>query len=188
MNLTIKDFKKHYNNKTISISNCTFNERVTILFGENGCGKTTLLKAIFGLINYSGDIECRYSSGLFLDNSFSVKNIDVEAYVDLYLKTFDYNTRRFTYLYDLFSIEKIQHQSIETLSKGEHQKLLITLILSLEKELFLLDEPFNGLDHQSSKKLIDFIVHDDCKYIITTHIEDEDVLSSFKVILYDDII
>jgi len=134
--------------------------------GENGSGKTTLLRAIVGLSDVEsghiywngGSIFCdQYKRNvLYLGHQVGIKK-DFTARENLafYLKfqniLFDINT-----IYDaLANVDLVGKEDVlvSTLSFGQQQKVALARLLLSEHLLWILDEPFTGLDKQGVKKL-----------------------------------
>ena len=85
------------------------------------------------------------------------------------LGMFDYDIERFKKLITLFKLEDNLHKNLDELSKGMKQKLSLLLCLVRNKELYLLDEPLDGLDDLSKQNLIEYIKKDNRYYLISTH-------------------
>lgn len=160
------------NNLTLSLNTSSINGVV----GYNGSGKTTLLNAIYGLVNCeTGQIMCNdkilnRSQVAYLEASnFFYSNITGRDYLKLFQK---HNTN--------FNIELWQSiftlpldQLVVTYSTGMKKKLALLGVLSLDKELVILDEPFNGLDIESVAVLqiiCKKLVEKQKTIIVTSHI------------------
>ena len=136
---------------------------ITIL-GKNGSGKTTLLKAILGLINVDGKImiddkditdlkikeRAKYLSYLPQINELkhlSVKDVLILgrlSYFDVVPKQTDIDIVN-KYVKEI-QIEHLTEKSIDELSGGELQKVLITKALIQDTPFIILDEPTSSLD------------------------------------------
>lgn len=154
-------------------------EAVCIL-GPNGCGKTTLLKTIAGLLQYSGNI---FLNGINL-KKLKRKNIAQKVAVlsqisSIYFSYSVYDTvllGRYAQSgngalksiseKDIFYTEKclravnvwaLRNRQIDTLSGGQLQRVYLARTLAQEPELILLDEPTNHLDLKTGAELISFL-------------------------------
>ena len=125
---------------------------VVALLGPNGAGKTTLFRCISGLENYKGHISSDYTKlkdhlGLLLTEPFFFSKITGKEYIQLLA-----NTRQI----ELSNIENKNifdlplNQYASTYSTGMKKKLALTAILLQQNDVFILDEPFNGVDIQSN--------------------------------------
>jgi ABC-2 type transport system ATP-binding protein len=129
------------------------------IVGENGAGKTTLFRCISGLENYKGNISSDYTKlkdhlGLLLTEPFFFSKITGKEYIQLLA-----NTRQI----ELSNIENKNifdlplNQYASTYSTGMKKKLALTAILLQQNDVFILDEPFNGVDIQSNLIITEII-------------------------------
>ncbi|WP_265484466.1 ABC transporter ATP-binding protein [Lactobacillus sp. PV037] len=185
--LQIENLTYHKNLKTI-LSKIDLNitsGKIVALLGENGAGKTTLMRLIAGLANnYKGQIqvECETKSEnrkalvsmsdslSGLGNGTSIKWIK-EFYERLFS---DFDQEQFEELKKFMKLN--DEMKLGQLSKGMQEKLSIALTLSRHAKLYLLDEPFSGIDPMTRKKIINSILlwkDEDSTLIISDHFVNE---------------
>jgi ABC-type Mn2+/Zn2+ transport system ATPase subunit len=134
------------------------NSSTVALLGPNGAGKTTLFRAAIGLVKPSaGWIELGSRRVAFvpqrldIEPSFPVTVSDVVRmgrYGDLgWISRFARDDRELvaSALAEL-GIEHLEHRRFGNLSAGERQRTLLAQASAQDAEIFLLDEPFAGLD------------------------------------------
>ena len=142
-----KKYKEH-----IVLSNVTlsFSEgNLYILQGVNGSGKSTLLKIIAGIIYKSQGKLIKTGSISYLPDKFSMpKLMKVKNYL---LEVFFDKKDKLSYYNEYISLYQIPNKRIGDLSKGNQQKLAILQILSYSADIYLLDEPLDGLDDYAKK-------------------------------------
>ncbi|PZC53078.1 MULTISPECIES: ABC transporter ATP-binding protein [unclassified Mesotoga] len=139
-------------------------QRIYALLGPNGAGKTTVLKSILGLINYSGSIlvlgkpidEVREMISFVPEEKNLCETLDIE-------KTLKLN-RRISSRFDETQARKyIAHyklpctKKIRTFSNGMKTAIYISLALSTDADLYILDEPTWGLDPIMRDDTLEFI-------------------------------
>lgn len=152
--------KKYGDHQILDMINLSFGYgEVHGLVGDNGAGKTTLFKCIAGLETYDGEVI--YEMGV-------LKNVTG------YLPTFPYyfsNMSGYEYLlllckargihikniYDFNFFDLPLKQYAETYSTGMQKKLAITGLLLQKNQVFILDEPFNGVDISSNMIIRDIL-------------------------------
>lgn len=156
----------------------TVNEgEILTVVGENGCGKSTLIKLICGILpTIKGKIELfgksikKYDSASLHGKTVSYLpqnplNVFVEDTVKLdfenYLKNLDYKKQDIDEIISKnaneFEIEDLLDKNPMDLSGGEQQKCAFAKIMLCCPKILLLDEPTKGLDAIYKKHLCDKI-------------------------------
>lgn len=159
-NLTLKNFSCWRGERKILINHSLEIQpgEVFLLKGKNGSGKTTLIKILCGLLDsYAGTLKITedvsyIGHALGLDPELTVlENLKFEA--QLQGKIFDRS------LFKHFSLSALQDISLKKLSKGQQRVVALTkLFLSPPKSLWILDEPYEGLDQKAVKILDESMV------------------------------
>jgi ABC-2 type transport system ATP-binding protein len=159
--ITIRELNKSYGNKQVlkNISLSFEHGHVYGIVGENGAGKTTLFRCIAGLEKYEGLITSDFDKlknhlGFLQTEPFFFQKITGREYIQLLcnargIKPGNMDER------NIFDLPLNQYAS--TYSTGMKKKLALLAILVQENEVFILDEPFNGVDIQSNIIITDII-------------------------------
>ncbi len=183
--LQIKDLCKSYKSNVNVINHLNLEipaGKIIGLLGPNGCGKSTLIKMIAGILQpNSGEIfvdnkpvgegTCDLISYLpertYFDNSMKVMDI-LDFFQDFYS---DFDRERATQLLADLSIPI--DAKLKTLSKGTKEKVQLILVMSRKAKVYLLDEPIAGVDPAARDYILSTIVSNynpDATIIITTHL------------------
>ncbi|MCD4819221.1 MAG: ATP-binding cassette domain-containing protein [Candidatus Cloacimonetes bacterium] len=175
--IVIKSLNKSYGNKIVLKDiNLSFKRgEIVGIVGENGAGKTTLFKCITGLENYQGSIEydngiIKNTTGFLPTNPYSLSRITGIEYLQLLVNARKIKTSN---LKDKNIFDLPLNQFADTYSNGMMKKLALTGILLQDKEIFILDEPFNGVDIHSNimiKEVLSKLKELDKIIIISSHI------------------
>ncbi len=199
--LEIKNLTKTYGNNTPVLKDFNLNipqGKIVGLLGPNGCGKTTLIKLITGLLQPDfgeikigneelSEITNKYISYLpertYFNSNMMVA--DIIKYFEDFYEDFD-KDRAYKLLQDL----NINVNSrLKTHSKGTKEKIQLLLVMSRKTKLYLLDEPIAGVDPAARDYILSTIVsnyENDATIIITTHLiaDVEQILDDFIFMNY----
>lgn len=159
--IKIEKLSKFYGKKQVlNTINLEFKKgNIYGIVGENGAGKTTLFRCISGLENYKGNISSDYTKlkdhlGLLLTEPYFFSKITGKEYIQLLANA---RQTELTNIEDKNIFDLPLKQYASTYSTGMKKKLALTAILSQENNVFILDEPFNGVDIQSNLIITDII-------------------------------
>ncbi|NGX16885.1 ABC transporter ATP-binding protein [Wenzhouxiangella sp. XN24] len=166
-------------------------ERV-VLLGTNGCGKTTLLKLLDGLVAPSGGIlrfagepldsarlarpefarDFRRRVALMFQHPEAMLfNPTVAAEIGFGLRHLpEADAReRVRHWADVMRLDMRLDAPPSQLSGGEKQRLCLACLLAIEPEVLLLDEPTANLDPRTVGWLIDWLAERDITTVVATH-------------------
>ncbi|EFH06409.1 ABC transporter, ATP-binding protein [Clostridioides difficile NAP08] len=170
--------------KIEALKNVSFNiekGKITALLGINGVGKSTMLKAIAGLINTdSGEIridgekinEKIYNKLAFVpdvQSHFSNTTIK-ETFEFMEIFYSKWNKKKSKEMMNIFKLD--EDEIIDNLSKGNIARVKLILGFCQDPEYILLDEPFTGIDLFKREEFIGVIaqyMEENQAIIITTH-------------------
>jgi molybdate transport system ATP-binding protein len=152
-----------------------------VLWGESGSGKTSLAKAIAGLIPSQGSIEINYDAQsklpaevLFVESWYQFKNLEgvanfyyqqrytslqandtltVHAELVAYGKEKGLHLDLVEPILEALGFAAFASSQLIELSSGEHKKLQLVKALWLKPQLLIIDQPYTGLDTASRKNL-----------------------------------
>ncbi len=182
-------YKKFGKLEVLNNINLSFNKGECIaLIGPNGCGKTTLIKSILGMVIPSkGDVLVGQKSILkkykYRENIGYMPQIGrypdymtVGQIIEMIKKIRNSDQELDEDLLNAFGLEKIFGKQMRTLSGGTTQKVSATLAFLFNPEVLILDEPTAGLDPLASEILKEKIIKEKEKgklILITSHLLSE---------------
>lgn len=175
----IKDLTVCYGKKTIveNTDGIFGKNRITAVIGHNGCGKTTLLRAVAGLIPYKGNIlldgknekeygrRTRAGKVAYMPQTRHTPEMTVETYL---------MCARYPYMginkspsqadrdavelaMEQTGIENLRHRLVRKLSGGERQKVYLAFALSQGTDILLLDEPTTYMDIDRQYEMLELM-------------------------------
>ncbi|NDK57389.1 ABC-F family ATP-binding cassette domain-containing protein [Pontibacter fetidus] len=168
--------KKYGDHTVFSDVSLTIDRGEKIAFvGKNGEGKSTLVKAIMGEIDYSGKLQLGHNCmiGYFAQNQASLLDEDLTVFQTIdEIAVGDARTR----IKDLlgafmFSGDTIE-KKVKVLSGGEKTRLAMIKLLLQPVNLLILDEPTNHLDIKTKDILKDALKAFDGTLILVSHDRD----------------
>lgn len=156
--------------------------RIIGLLGPNGSGKTTIIKLINGLLQPSlgniyihGQLPSPASKKVVSylpDTTYlneNMKIVDAIRYFqDFYA---DFNVQRAYQL--LNDLHLLPNQKLNSLSKGNKEKVQLILVMSREADLYVLDEPIGGVDPAARDYILRTIIQNrrpNSSVLISTHL------------------
>lgn len=172
MKLEVRNLKKSFGEKEVlhGISFSVKSGSALGLLGRNGAGKTTTIrilmdvfKATEGSVLLDGkpfaprEYQIGYlpeERGLYPKKTVSEQLIYMGMLRGLSQKTAKESTERWL---EKMGVSQYAKQKLETLSKGNQQKVQLAQTLVCEPDIIILDEPFSGLDPVNSQILKDVI-------------------------------
>jgi ABC-2 type transport system ATP-binding protein len=153
------------------------------LLGENGVGKTTLLKLISGLLfpnegevsTFNFEAKKRYPEMLekiyFLPEVYTLPKIKMREYINLYASFYPkFDHQKLAEYVNVFGLSETK--KLNEFSHGQQKKWLLAFGMATNTELLLMDEPTNGLDIPSKglfRQLLAEAMNDQKTIIISTH-------------------
>lgn len=188
--IEVKNISKKFGNldvlKDVSVS-CKSGQCIALI-GPNGCGKTTLIKSILGMvIPDKGSLEFNQKS-IFGDYLYREKigympqigrypdTMTIGEIIEMVKKIRNSKEDLDEDLYKAFEIEKMVNKQMRTLSGGTTQKISAVLAFLFNPDVLILDEPTAGLDPLASELLKEKIIQEKEKgklIIITSHLLSE---------------
>ncbi len=186
------DNKIILNNLSFSITNGSF----VYIIGENGTGKSTLIKCLLkiknaksgevcyceelkqneiGYMPQQNEISCDFPASVFeIALSGTLNKLGFRPFYTQKQK------KKALHMLELLDIKGIKDCSFQELSGGQKQRVLLARSLCASSKVLLLDEPTNNLDAVSSKDLIKTIKHLNEDYKITVITVSHDISSAIR--------
>lgn len=182
--IRIENLKKSYGRKLVldDVSFSLEENQIIGLLGPNGCGKTTLIKSMTGLIK-------DYSGNIFIDGEKPgvhtksvIAYLPEKSYLPDWMKPSD-AINYFADFYSDFDVRKAEQmindfdldmkQKIKTMSKGQQEKISLILVMSRRAKLYILDEPLGGVDPAARDAILSLIMNnyaENSTVLMSTHL------------------
>ena len=156
--------------------------RIIGLLGPNGSGKTTIIKLINGLLQPSlgniyihGQLPSPASKKVVSylpDTTYLNENIKISDAISYFQDFYsDFNVQRAYQL--LNDLHLHSNQKLNSLSKGNKEKVQLILVMSREADLYVLDEPIGGVDPAARDYILRTIIQNrrpNSSVLISTHL------------------
>ncbi|MBR1710913.1 MAG: ABC transporter ATP-binding protein [Clostridia bacterium] len=194
------ELTKNFGSKTaVDHVSLTLNAgHIYAMLGPNGSGKTTWMKMAAGLIKPTS------GSVLFMDSPINISSRAKIAYMSTEPYFYSYMTIRDAgrYYEDFFEDFSYNHysdmlasmnleekQKITSLSSGMVAKMKIALTLSRDAKVYMLDEPFNGIDLLARDEIRNCILlaaKPDNLLLLSSHlVEEMEAIADQAVFIYN---
>ena len=185
--LECKNVVKKYISKTAvnGISLEIETGRIYALLGPNGSGKTTFMKMIAGLIKptsgtitYQGlpiGVESKAAIAYMPTEPFFYSYMTIRDVGKYYMDFFpDFDEKRYEEL--IQKMELNMKDKAKSLSSGLAAKLKLAATLARDAELYMLDEPLNGIDIITREHIVSTVLEtakENKTIVISSHLVDE---------------
>lgn len=160
-----------------------------LIMGPSGCGKSTFLKIIAGLLpKYGGHLtsgkvtlpgDTRPQIGMLFQDPAMQFALDTPRHeIEFALANRHLSrekiTKQLNFSLDFCHLNVLADQAITTLSGGQQQRVALAVIIAMEPDIFLLDEPFANIDEANRQFLIQRLVDLQAQRPVTFIIADHD--------------
>lgn len=180
----IKKFNDHYvfNNLNLDIES----DKITVILGKSGCGKTTLLRLISNLE--------KYDSGSINTNNLKFSYVFQEPRLFPWLTVFE-NIQAITNLPSdeiyrmirMVDLEKFSNSYPDELSGGMKSRVSLARAFAYKPNFLLMDEPFSNLDDftrvKMQEELLKLYNKENVGILFVTHNIDEALTIADKIIM-----
>ena len=182
--LQITNLQKSYGSRSVleGVSFCIPRGKIVGLLGPNGCGKSTIMKLVAGLIPATkgeilidGIAPCQQTKSL-------ISYLPERSYLNDWMRISDLLSF-FHDFYSDFDLERAKqmladlnialNDRLKTMSKGTKEKVQLVLVMSRRARLYLLDEPIGGVDPAARDYILNTILknfEEDSSILISTHL------------------
>ncbi|MBX5493764.1 MAG: ABC transporter ATP-binding protein [Bryobacteraceae bacterium] len=190
--IAVRDLRKVYGSKA-AVDGLTFDVPRGCFFGflgPNGAGKTTTIKMLMGLSTpTSGSIEIlglpmperaleiKSRLGLVPDESLLFDHLTGQEFVEFVGRMYGLDRslarQRAKELMELFELDTAQRKLIGEYSKGMRKRVAMAASLIHRPQLFLMDEPFEGVDAVGARLMKDLLldqVRQGATVFLTSHV------------------
>lgn len=185
--IDIKNVSFSYNAEASALKNINFHVaegEAVALIGVNGSGKSTLMKLINGLIspeagryffdgeeiNYKKLQNEKFSKAFHKKIGFVFQNSEVQLFCSNVYDEIAFGPRQMEMSEEkvrirvedtmkLLKIEGLRNRQPYHLSDGEKKKVAIASVVVLNPEVYIFDEPMNGLDPKTKRFLREFMIN-----------------------------
>ena len=204
--ITIRNINKKFGKLSVlNDINLSFKKGQCIaLIGPNGCGKTTLIKSILGMVipnsgliefngkSILGEYLYRENIGYMPQIGRYPDNMTIGQIIEMIKKIRNSNQELDEDLLKAFELEKMFDKQMRTLSGGTTQKVSAVLAFLFNPDVLILDEPTTGLDPITSKEIILLMNSIQKQYntssiIITHDVDCAKVIANRMILLIDGI-
>ncbi len=177
-----------YDSKKQIISDFSYefeDKKLYIIYGENGKGKTTLIKLILGLLKPNTGIiqkDKEYMIGYVPDYNGLYENLTLKDNIifrlGLYHKEFAKVREKFERWSEAYTLTQYMNAYVHELSLGTKKKAALLCTLLTSPQVLVLDEPTGGLDEKAKEELITILKNLQNEMMIITVTHDEYYIKS----------
>ena len=124
-------------------------DKITVILGRSGCGKTTLLRLVAGLESVSlGEIKFKEQAkiGFVFQEARLMPFLNVYENIVFALKKHEIEPAKIDSLISMIGLSDFKFAAVSQLSGGMSSRVSLARVLAYKAKLILMDEPFAALD------------------------------------------
>lgn len=166
--------------------------KITVILGRSGCGKTTLLRLVAGLEGYdSGEIrDANFKKKAYVFQEDRLMPwLTVKKNITFGIKRKEINYEKIDAIIKTVGLSQFQSAYPKQLSGGMKQRVSIARAIAYKPDFILMDEPFSALDYftreQMQKELLGIQQRTRCSILFVTHSIDEALILGHKIVVLE---
>ncbi|MBE6054635.1 MAG: ABC transporter ATP-binding protein [Clostridium sartagoforme] len=166
--------------------------KITVILGKSGCGKTTLLRLVAGLEKLDeGEIQERdiKKKAYVFQEDRLMPWLNVKKNITFGIKDKDIDEGKIDEIIETVGLKKFYSAYPSQLSGGMKQRVSIARAFACEPDFIMMDEPFSALDYftreQMQKELLRIHNKRNCPILFVTHSIDEALTLGDKIVVLE---
>ena len=166
--------------------------KITVILGRSGCGKTTLLRLVAGLEFFEqGEIQgtdLKRKAYVFQEDRL-MPWLDVKKNITFGIKNKEINHEKIDKIIETVGLKSFYNAYPSQLSGGMKQRVSIARAFAYDPDFIMMDEPFSALDfftrEQMQKELLKIHENRKCSILFVTHSIDEALILGDKIVILE---
>ena len=166
--------------------------KITVILGRSGCGKTTLLRLVAGLEDFEqGEIigvESKRKAYVFQEDRL-MPWLDVKSNITFGIHKNEIDNSRINEIIETVGLEKFYNAYPSQLSGGMKQRVSIARAFAYNPDFIMMDEPFSALDYftreQMQSELLNIHKRLKCSILFVTHSIDEALILGDNIVILE---
>ena len=166
--------------------------KITVILGRSGCGKTTLLRLVSGLEDFDqGQIlgaDSKRKAYVFQEDRL-MPWLDVKSNITFGIHKNEIDNSRINEIIETVGLEKFYNAYPSQLSGGMKQRVSIARAFAYNPDFIMMDEPFSALDYftreQMQNELLNIHKRLKCSILFVTHSIDEALILGDNIVILE---